>query len=142
MPRTDLQRFFRFIELNGHSECWFWKGSTQDWGYGGFKFRGKMHGAHRVSYTLFRGEIPKGRVVMHSCDNPICVNPWHLKIGTQGDNLKDCYKKRRRGKSYNHKSKSWTLPELADHYAICYQALRYRLNKNKMKIDDAIKDLL
>lgn len=55
----------------------------------------KLYLAHRVSYFNFWGDIPKGYIVMHLCDNPSCINPAHLRLGTRGNNLKDAYTKGR-----------------------------------------------
>lgn len=54
-------------------------------------------GAHRVSWIIFRGKIPKGKHVLHKCDTPLCVNPKHLFIGTALDNIRDCFNKGRMG---------------------------------------------
>jgi hypothetical protein len=56
---------------------------------------GKIDGAHRASYRLYLGEIPDGMFVMHSCDNPVCVNPSHLSLGTPMDNTRDMIRKGR-----------------------------------------------
>lgn len=77
--------------------CWIWIGGSGHYGYGAFYFRPprKMEFAHRVSYTLYRGEIPEGKHILHTCDNPFCVNPDHLFIGTPLDNMRDKMKKGR-----------------------------------------------
>lgn len=72
--------------------CWRWTGHRCPAGYGkiwGGPEIGKPVGAHRVSYELHHGPIPKGAVVMHSCDNPECCNPEHLSLGTDADNARD-----------------------------------------------------
>lgn len=68
--------------------CWFWIGTKRN-GYGLMQFNKRTSSAHRVSYQVFKGPIPKGLVVRHGCDNPGCINPDHLSLGTQADNVAD-----------------------------------------------------
>jgi DNA-binding XRE family transcriptional regulator len=80
----------RFWEKVKKSDgCWEWQAHCNQLGYGTFVFRNKPWLAHRVSWVLCRGEIPKGKLVLHHCDNPGCVNPDHLYIGTNQDNTND-----------------------------------------------------
>lgn len=75
--------------------CWEWTANKDFSGYGTFRVGNKIKKAHRVAYMLYVGEIPKGKNVCHKCDNPGCVNPKHLWIGTQQENMIDCVKKKR-----------------------------------------------
>jgi hypothetical protein len=75
--------------------CWIWDGSLANNGYGHIFLAHRTIGAHVFSYLIHKGEIIKGNVVMHSCDNKICVNPNHLSSGTQSENIKDCFLKNR-----------------------------------------------
>ena len=75
--------------------CWTWGGSLHKKGYGLWGFRGKIHKAHRISYRIHKGRIPDGLCVCHACDNPPCVNPKHLWVGTHQDNADDKYEKGR-----------------------------------------------
>ena len=75
----------------GMSECWLWRGSRDGLGYGHFS-EGR---AHRVSWLLFKGPIPDGMKVLHKCDVRNCVNPEHVFLGTQADNIQDMLKKGR-----------------------------------------------
>lgn len=79
-----------------------WTGARGTHGYGNFSLiaNKKWVRAHRFSYEIYVGKIPKGKVVMHLCDVPFCVNPKHLKIGTQLENLQDMTNKGRRKNQY------------------------------------------
>lgn len=92
---TTVERFFSKIEPEPMSGCWLWAGGVFARGYGGFYHNGTMKRAHRVSYQLFRGPIPKGLCICHKCDVPLCVNPDHLFTGTQEENLLDAARKGR-----------------------------------------------
>lgn len=81
--------------------CWLWRGAKTSAGYGSFgidctKHAERTRPAHRVAYVLAHGPIPEGAVVMHACDNPLCVNPAHLSLGTHQDNTLDAIRKGRR----------------------------------------------
>ena len=75
--------------------CWIWTGARNPAGYGGFNVRRQQRLAHRVAWTMERGAVPDGLCVLHRCDNPPCVNPDHLFLGTQLDNVADMIDKGR-----------------------------------------------
>lgn len=91
VPLKD--RFWTKVECRGHNECWPWLSITDACGYGMMfqcsKPKIRWYRAHRLSYELNVGPIPVGMKVLHRCDNPTCVNPKHLWLGTQSDNNRD-----------------------------------------------------
>ena len=90
------------------NNCWNWI-ACQSWqGYGYFGFRYKTIKAHRFSYELHNGKIPKGLFILHKCDNRLCVKPSHLFLGTQVDNIKDRVNKNRTSHGVNHYSAKLT----------------------------------
>lgn len=92
-------RFFAKVNKNGplivDTPCWTWIGSTLPNGYGNFWVHGERIGAHRASYLIANGNLPKNLIVCHHCDNTHCVNPEHLFIGTNEDNARDKVRKGR-----------------------------------------------
>ena len=92
-----VDRFWDKVDVRGGNDCWEWTGGKDRDGYGliGLKSPWRTRGAHRVSYVIGNGPIPDGLLVLHSCDNPSCVNPAHLFTGTQLDNMRDMIDKGR-----------------------------------------------
>ncbi len=128
-------------EENG---CHIWMGSKTSKGYGSFGF-GKIRGAHRFAYVLKYGEIKDGFFICHRCDTPSCVNPEHLFMGTNKDNVNDCIAKGRNSKGeYHHNSKLNKLSvmeirrmsndgvshrNIAKKYGVSYSAIDCVVNK-------------
>ena len=104
--RTLRERFEEKYVKGSIDQCWEWNANKLPKGYGMIGAGGRLNRrqayAHRVAYQLYVGEIPKGMLVCHRCDNPSCVNPTHLFLGTQKDNIQDCVKK---GRNKNGNSK-------------------------------------
>lgn len=97
--RESLEkRFIRQVKINGAHGCWIWMSGRSKSGYGQIKMHGKTTRAHRAAYELFRGPIPDDQLVCHHCDNPPCVNPAHLFLGTHADNHRDRNAKGRQAK--------------------------------------------
>lgn len=95
--KTLEERFWEKVDKKDKDSCWLWTGCKDPKGYGAIR-SGKMYKAHRISYTLFVGKIPDGKLVCHKCDNPSCVNPHHLFTGSDSDNMQDMVLKGRHGK--------------------------------------------
>lgn len=107
-------RFLAAVTFEPNTGCWLWCGYTSAAGYGQIgtgKARGTIY-AHRYSYEHFKGHIPDGLYVLHSCDQPACCNPDHLSVGTHADNMAQMNERDRRAKAHpnargelNHEAK-------------------------------------
>lgn len=98
--------FTRFEnKVNKEGDCWLWTGTTYRRGYGHFRRKigdkWVMYKAHRYSYEYHNGQIPIGSIIRHTCDNPKCVNPSHLLVGTHKDNSQDMMSRGRKGYGVN-----------------------------------------
>lgn len=97
LPEPQLVRFWSFVDQS--PGCWIWTAKCSDTGHGEFSIGGRtghVYYAHRVSWAIHFGPIPEGLYVLHNCpggDNPRCVNPAHLYLGTKADNARDAYEK-------------------------------------------------
>lgn len=94
-------KLLKSIEIDENG-CWNWKKSKHRQGYGNFPYKRKILLAHRASWILFKGDLNENVLVCHKCDNCSCVNPDHLFLGNQQDNMKDMFNKKRK----NHKGES------------------------------------
>lgn len=106
MSGEIIQRFWSKVRKRSRG-CWEWTGAMggpKRSRYGHFKVLGKTMVAHRFAWIARRGEIPDGMIICHHCDNPKCVNPEHLFIGTHSDNAIDSSRKGRRSRHGNHKT--------------------------------------
>ena len=111
IPKNPNDRFDDLYLAIPESGCWLWAGKLTAKGYGLFTLcRPKRYvRAHRFSYERYVSQIPIGKMVLHYCDVPSCVNPHHLFIGTAKDNLYDCIKK---GRFTNHISRIFTPDDI------------------------------
>lgn len=130
------KRFWKYTEKLTDSECWNWLGSKQTNGYG--RITTTIEGtqyfivASRLSWEIHYGKIPINALVCHTCDNPSCVNPNHLFLGTHSDNTKDMHQKKRHRidvKWYEEYRKKFVYPRIRE------------LNRKGYSIKRIIKDL-
>lgn len=103
MNEREANKFWKKVQRGAPNECWPWIGAKDPGGYGRFLFRGKVVKAHRLALAtivdvdvIVAGRLGStGVVVLHTCDNPDCVNPAHLRAGAQVDNVRDAASKKR-----------------------------------------------
>lgn len=104
MNPSEVTRFWSKVDKSG--ECWMWLGSKVGMNYGQFYLQGRTRRAHRVAWEIAIGPIPDGLCILHICDNPSCVNPRHMRLGTYADNNKDAAQKGRSAKGERHGSRT------------------------------------
>jgi len=104
-------RFYEKVDKSSHPECWLWIGWRDQDGYGMFWLNGRDVRATRVAWELENGPSPPGSIIMHSCDNPPCVNPGHLRPGTHTENMLDMRAKSRGIGGANHHRSAAILTE-------------------------------
>lgn len=109
--------------------CWYWTSHTNEFGYGCVFFNGKKRLAHRVNYELLRRHIPVGLMACHTCDNPSCINPDHIFLGTMNDNMKDMIKK---GRSPNNRGDRNPSRKLNSKQVMAIRSLKPRMTLNEI----------
>lgn len=107
----DIQRFWRNVNrLDDETACWEWAKGKNRQGYGKFGMNNKNILAHRFIWIALHGPIPSHMRVCHHCDNPSCVNPAHLFLGTQSDNMNDMFSKGRATRKGEHNGRAKLTP--------------------------------
>lgn len=157
ITEKHIKRFWGHVEKL--DSCWEWRGSLNAYGYGrlgitvdGVKMR---YPSHRLSWAIHYGIIPDGMFVCHKCDNRMCVNPEHLFIGTQVENMHDMVKKNRQSKGEGHgRSKAtiknviairrmrkdgYSFSEIARKFSLSIKGVWLIATGEKWKIVDAIE---
>jgi len=144
------ERFWEKVNICDEDECWEWLASKSKKGYGHFDARCGESRAHRYSWVVYFGEITDELQVLHHCDNPSCVNPKHLFLGTAKDNTQDMLKKGRdrligdkngQSKLTSEKVKvarvlrkmGWTYQKIADIYNVSNATIFHAINGNTWK---------
>lgn len=144
--RNEFDRFIEKVEKT--DSCWNWTAGKYRGGYGQFRrlVDGKwtMAKTHRYSYEYFKGEIPKGYLICHKCDNPSCVNPEHLFAGTTKDNVRDCIEKGRKkiGRNPKHRllTKELAVQIREDHkQGMSYAELQEKYQQSKQQISRVVR---
>lgn len=141
-PR-QIVRFWERVDRSG--DCWIWTASLKTTGYGKFSVGLRADGtersvaAHRVAYALGHGVDPDGLDVCHRCDNPLCVRPDHLFLGTAADNMADCSAKGRVYHPFGHPGRRGETSPLAKLTNEKVEEIRLLLNTGMYQRDIAAK---
>ena len=98
IPKEVEERFWPKVNIKGAKECWPWVGQLTRGGYGRIKVGNRLVYATRVSLAISGVRVPTDKQACHHCDNPVCVNPEHLFLGTPDDNVQDCVRKGRQAR--------------------------------------------
>lgn len=120
--------------IKKENECWIWCGYISNHGYGVSSYRSKSILVHRLSWILFKGLMSSDLDVCHHCDNPKCINPDHLFLGTAKDNIIDCFNKKRK----SHKGEKHPNSKISENDVIKIFELR-KIGWTHQKLADMFK---
>jgi hypothetical protein len=127
-PAHTIDTLLSKTKQNG--DCLEFTGALSDLGYGKVGYKGKVYMAHRLAYQLKNGGIPTGAVICHKCDNPACINPEHLFVGTHKDNIQDMIQKGRR-KGRTRKDVCVNGHEMSGDNVYIYKTDKYNIRQCK-----------
>jgi hypothetical protein len=146
--QTIAQRMEKHTDKTSQDGCWLWTAYRNQKGYGQIQVNGHPHRTHRVAWSLVNGPIPDGMAVLHSCDNPACVNVAHLHLGTVADNNRERCERGRSHKPIGETNSRAKLTEqqvleiraryalgdihqqeLADEYDVCRSLISHIVNR-------------
>lgn len=141
-PRgTPQERFWRKVKKT--KSCWLWIGNRNADGVARFFYNDRVECASRVSWLFKHGAIDEGLCILHKCDNPTCVRPSHLFIGTPKDNMIDAVKKGRNPickftiagvrRVRDRYKRGWSVQKLADHYGVAHQTISHIVRRVNWK---------
>lgn len=130
-------RFWKNVSKGDKDECWLWTAARRSNRYGAFRAGNKCDSAHRFSWELHFGEIPEGMVVCHKCDNPPCVNPNHLFLGTHAENQRDKKIKGRAARGEANNKAKLTENDVREIRTLISQGLSSRQIASKFNVQHA-----
>jgi hypothetical protein len=129
LRKTLKQRLLDNVQIDEQTGCWNWLKYKDKNQYGHMKVLGKSELVHRMAYQTLVGDIPIGMFVCHKCDNPSCLNPDHLFLGTNQDNINDKVAKNRQSKNGQQKGSKHSLAKLTEKDVVDIRASTLSQNK-------------